>query len=73
MLSKVDLVRMMHEKYPKISMKEMDTMIDNIFEIITKKLSENELIQIDGFGTFGTTEKMIRPVVKIKKVVNEKK
>jgi nucleoid DNA-binding protein len=73
MLSKVDLVRIMHEKYPKISMKEMDMMIDNIFKIITQKLSENELIQIDDFGTFGTTEKMIRPVVRIKKVINDKK
>lgn len=72
MLSKVDLVRMLHEKYPKITMKELDKMIDDIFQIITDKLSENKVIQIDGFGTFGTTEKMIRPVVKIKKVTNIK-
>jgi len=74
MLSKVDIVRQLYEQSDKkIPMKELDILVDKTFNIISDSLSKGEKIQISGFGTFGLTEQMTKPIVKIKKVVNDKK
>jgi nucleoid DNA-binding protein len=74
MLSKVDIVRQLFEQSDKkIPMKDLDVLVDKTFSIISDSLSKGEKIQISGFGTFGLTELMTKPLVKIKKVVNDKK
>lgn len=74
MKTKVDIVRSLYESYDKkIPMKELDVIVGNLFNYLTKSLSEGEEIYIDGFGTFSLTENIRKPVVKIKKVVNSEK
>ena len=74
MLSKVDIVRQLFEQSDKkIPMKDLDVLVDKTFSIISDSLSKGEKIQISGFGTFGLTELMTKPLVKLKKVVNDKK
>ena len=74
MKTKVDIVRSLYESYDKkIPMKELDVIVGNLFNYLTKSLSEGEEIYIDGFGTFSLTENIRKPVVKIKKVVNPEK
>lgn len=74
MLSKVDVVHQLYEQSEKkIPMKELDILVERIFDIISDALLKGEEIQIAGFGTFALSKQMQKPVVKIKKVVNPKK
>lgn len=74
MKTKVDIVRSLYETHDKkIPMKELDLIVSNLFNHLTKSLSEGEEIYIDGFGTFSLTENIRKPVVKVKKVVNPEK
>jgi nucleoid DNA-binding protein len=74
MLSKVDVVRQLYEQTnKKIPMKDLDTLVDKVFDIISDSLTKGEDVQIAGFGTFALSDQMKKPVVKIKKVVNKKK
>jgi nucleoid DNA-binding protein len=54
-------------------MKDLDIIVERLFESMTDSLSKGEQIHISGFGTFSLTEQIKKPVVKIKKVINPKK
>lgn len=74
MISKVDIVHQLYEKTnKKIPMKELDNLVEQIFDIISDALVKGEEVQIAGFGTFALTKQMQKPVVKIKKVMNPRK
>lgn len=74
MLTKPDISRTLYEKSnKKIPIKDLDLIVDDIFNIILENLQNGEEVQISGFGSFVLTEKLIRPVVKIKKIINTKK
>ena len=74
MITKVDIVRNLYESSDKkIPMKDLDVIVEKLFESITDSLSKGEEIHISGFGTFSLTEQIRKPVVKVKKVINTKK
>ena len=74
MITKVDIVRNLYESSDKkIPMKDLDVIVEKLFESMTDSLAKGEQIHISGFGTFSLTEQIKKPVVKIKKVVNTKK
>jgi len=74
MLSKVDLVRLIYQQGDKkIPMKDLDVIVDKVFDMISDALIQGKEIQISGFGTFSLSEQMKKPVVKVKKVVNNQK
>lgn len=54
-------------------MKDLDVIVDKVFDMISDALIQGKEIQISGFGTFSLSEQMKKPVVKVKKVVNNQK
>ena len=74
MLSKVDLVRLIYQQGDKKRpMKDLDVIVDKVFDMISDALIQGKEIQISGFGAFSLSEQMKKPVVKVKKVVNNQK
>jgi len=72
MLTKVDIVRQLYEQTnKKIPMKELDVLVDKTFEIISDNIKDGKVVQISGFGVFSLPEQVRKPVVRIKKQVNE--
>lgn len=73
-MNKVDIVRQLYEKSnKKISMKDLDKIVEQIFAIITDELNKGEEVHIADFGSFALPEELIKPVVRIKKVKRIKK
>lgn len=54
-------------------MKDLDVIVDKVFDMISDALIQGKEIQISGFGAFSLSEQMKKPVVKVKKVVNNQK
>lgn len=74
MITKVDIVHMIYsEGDKKIPMKDLDVIVDKVFDVISDELGKGEEVHISGFGSFGLSTTMTKPVVKIKKLVNPKK
>ena len=73
-MNKTDIVRKVYENSDKkIPMKDLDVIVDKVFDMISDALIQGKEIQISGFGAFSLSEQMKKPVVKVKKVVNNQK
>lgn len=73
-MNKTDIVRKVYESSDKkIPMKDMDLIIDKTFDLISEAIQQGEEVQISGFGSFSLPEKVTKPLIKIRKVVNPKK
>jgi len=74
MFTKTDLAHLLYDKSDKkIAMKQIDSMITEIFDAIYEELKKGNEVHIEGFGTIAVTKDMIQPLVRIRKKVNEKK
>ena len=49
---KSQLIKRLVEKYPRMSVREMQVVISAILDTITEALANNEHVEIRGFGTF---------------------
>lgn len=73
-MNKTDIVRKIYESSDKrIPMKELDLIVEKIFDLISDSVKQGKEVQISGFGSFSLPEKVTRPLIKIRKVVNSKK
>ncbi|GAB4288322.1 MAG: integration host factor subunit beta [Myxococcota bacterium] len=51
-MTKSQLIKKLVEKYPRMSVREMQVVINTILDTITEALANNEHVEIRGFGTF---------------------
>jgi len=60
-MNKTELVREMHERTnKKLSLKDLDLMVNSMIEIMSEKLKQGEEIQLADFGTFSIARKSIK-------------
>ena len=73
-MNKTDIVRKLYEgSDKKIPMKELDLIVEKIFDLMSESIQQGKEVQISGFGSFSLPEKVTKPLIKIRKVVNPKK
>ena len=60
-MNKSELIREIHERTnKKLSLKELDLMVNSMIEIMSEKLKKGEEIQLADFGTFSIARKSIK-------------
>ena len=73
-MNKTDIVRKIYESSDKkIPMKDLDLIVEKTFDLISEAIQQGKEVQISGFGSFSLPEKVTKPLIKIRKVVNPKK
>jgi len=73
-MNKTDIVRKVYENSDKkIPMKDLDLIVEKTFDLISEAIQQGKEVQISGFGSFSLPEKVTKPLIKIRKVVNPKK
>lgn len=73
-MNKTDIVRKVYESSDKkIPMKDLDLIVEKTFDLISEAIQQGKEVQISGFGSFSLPEKVTKPLIKIRKVVNTKK
>jgi len=73
-MNKTDIVRKVYESSnKKIPMKDLDLIVEKTFDLISEAIQQGKEVQISGFGSFSLPEKVTKPLIKIRKVVNPKK
>lgn len=61
-MNKSELIREVHERMgKKVSMKELDEIVDAMLAIMLDKLKAGEEIQLADFGTFALTKFAVKP------------
>ena len=60
-MNKTELIREMHERTnKKLSLKDLDLMVNSMIEIMSEKLKQGEEIQLADIGTFSIARKSIK-------------
>ena len=73
-MNKTDIVRKVYENSDKkIPMKDLDLIVEKTFDLISEAIQQGKEVQISGFGSFSLPERVTKPLIKIRKVVNPKK
>ena len=69
-----DIARIIYEQSDKkISLKDINNIFDKQSNIIKDALSKNESVEITGLGTITLNNKIVKPLVQLRKRVNPKK
>jgi len=69
-----DIARIIYEQSDKkISLKEVNLILDKQSDVIKDALSKNESIEISGLGTITLSNKIVKPLIQLRKRVNPKK
>jgi|GEM_PF-3065493 len=62
-MNKSDLIREMHERIEKkISMKDLDQILDAMLQIMSEKLRSGEEVQLADFGTFSYKSASVKTI-----------
>lgn len=65
-MNKTELIREVHERTgKKLSLKEIDLIVDVMLNVMSEKLKSGEEIQLDDFGTFGLSSTVMKSAVKV--------
>ena len=71
-MTKDDLIRELYKNLSeKHTLKDLNFIVDEIFNILAEKLKKGEEVQLSDFGTFSVADKTIKSVLR-KKVVKKK-
>ena len=71
-MTKDDLIRELYKNLSeKHTLKDLNLIVDEIFNIMAEKLKKGEEVQLADFGTFSVADKTIKSVLR-KKVVKKK-
>ena len=69
-----DIARIIYEQSDKrISLKDINIIFDKQSNVIKDALSKNESIEISGLGTITLSNKIVKPLIQLRKRVNPKK
>jgi nucleoid DNA-binding protein len=62
-MNKTELIREVHERTgKKLSLKDLDLMVDVMLDVMSEKLKLGEEIQLAEFGTFSVASKTMKSV-----------
>ena len=65
-MNKTELIREVHERTgKKLSLKDLDLMVDVMLDVMSERLKSGEEIQLDDFGTFGLPSSVVKSAVKV--------
>ena len=64
-MNREDLVRTIHERHPKFTLKDIAIYVDEIFNMIADGLARGERIELGDFGTFALAADIIKPIAKV--------
>ena len=69
-----DIARIIYEQSDKkISLKDVNLILDKQSDVIKDALSKNESVEISGLGTITLSNKIVKPLIQLRKRVNLKK
>ena len=69
-----DIARIIYEQSDKkVSLKDINNIFDKQSNLIKDALSKNEAVEISGLGTITLNNKIVKPLVQLRKRVNPKK
>lgn len=65
-MNKSELIREVHERMDKkMTMKDIDQMVDVMLQVMSEKLKNGEEVQLDDFGTFALSSSVMKSAVKV--------
>ena len=59
-MTKRELIAEMTARYPSYTRREVEIMVDGVFQTLTAALANSERIELRGFGSFQTTYRPAR-------------
>jgi nucleoid DNA-binding protein len=69
-----DIAREIYEQSDKkISLQDINQILEKQNVIIKDALSKKELVQLNGLGTFALNSQIVKPLIQLRKRVNSKK
>ena len=69
-----DIARIIYEQSDKkISLKDVNLILEKQSDVIKDALSKNESVEISGLGTITLSNKIVKPLIQLRKRVNPKK
>jgi nucleoid DNA-binding protein len=69
-----DIARQIYEQSDKkISLQDINHILEKQNEIIKDTLSKKEIVQLNGLGTFVLNSQIVKPLIQLRKRVNSKK
>ena len=69
-----DIARIIYEQSDKkVSLKDINLIFDKQSDVIKDELSKNESVEISGLGTITLSNKIVKPLIQLRKRVNPKK
>lgn len=69
-----DIARIIYEQSDKkVSLKDINNIFDKQSNVIKDALSKNEAVEISGLGTITLNNKIVKPLVQLRKRVNPMK
>lgn len=69
-----DIARIIYEQSDKkVSLKDINLILDKQSDVIKDALSKNESVEISGFGTITLSNKIVKPLIQLRNRVNPKK
>ena len=69
-----DIARIIYEQSDKkVSLKDINLILDKQTDVIKDALSKNESIEISGLGTITLSNRIVKPLIQLRKRVNPKK
>ena len=69
-----DIARIIYEQSDKkVSLKDINLIFDKQSDVIKDALSKNESVEISGLGTITLSNKIVKPLIQLRKRVNPKK
>ena len=62
-MNKTEIIREVHQRMgKKVTLKDIDSMVNSLIEIMSEKLKQGEEIQLADFGTFSLAKKTIKSI-----------
>jgi len=65
-LDLIDKIYSQQSEIKKLSKIQIGKIVDSVFDNMSEELDKGKEIQISDFGTFGLTNKITKPIIKIK-------
>jgi nucleoid DNA-binding protein len=62
-MNKTEIIREVHQRMgEKVTLKDIDSMVNSLIEIMSENLKKGEEIQLADFGTFSLAKKTIKSI-----------
>lgn len=59
-MTRSELIQILAEKNPHLYLRDLETVVDSVFEQITEALSRGDRVELRGFGAFSIKERGTR-------------